>query len=113
MPVLLTTPRSDISPLLVPLFNVKKLLAGDIGATVKLKNTKTNNTLNEKKSSLCIEPIAFPEPKYRIAIKAKNEADDEKLSEVLYRMHEEDPTFTIEYSKESNTHGLYWPNFKI
>lgn len=81
-------------------FNVKKLLAGDIGATVKLKNTKTNNTLNEKKSSLCIEPITFPEPKYRIAIKAKNEADDEKLSEILYRMHEEDPTFTIEYSKE-------------
>ncbi len=79
---------------------VDKLSAGDIGATVKLKNTKTNHTLTASGQSWTFEPIKFPEPKYRTAIKPKSEGDEEKLGEGLQRMHQEDPTIVIEYSKE-------------
>ncbi len=79
---------------------VSELVAGDIGATVKLKETRTNHTLNEKGCNYLYEPISYPNPKYRTAIEALNEADDEKLGEVMQRMHEEDPTLMIEYSKE-------------
>ncbi len=79
---------------------VSKLVAGDIGATVKLKNTKANQTLTVSGKSYVFEPIVYPEPKYRTAIKAKSESDDEKLGEALSRMHDEDPTIVIEYSKE-------------
>lgn len=77
-----------------------ELLAGDIGATVKLKVTKTNHTLNEKDSDFKYPNLQFPEPKHRTAIRVKNEADDEKLGESLQKIHEEDPTVLIEYSKE-------------
>lgn len=79
---------------------VAQLSAGDIGATVKLKNTKTNHTLNIPGQSWTFDPIEFPEPKYRTAIKPKSEGDEEKLGEALQRMHQEDPTIIIEYSKE-------------
>jgi elongation factor G len=79
---------------------VAKMSAGDIGATVKLKNTKTNHTLCAPGKSIEFSPIQFLEPRYRTAIKAKSEGDDEKLGEALNRMHEEDPTLLIEYSKE-------------
>jgi len=79
---------------------VSKITAGDLGATVKLKNTKTNHTLTAGSASFEFEPIAFPEPKYRSAIKPMTEGDEEKLGESLNRMHEEDPTVIIEYSKE-------------
>ncbi|WP_016779079.1 elongation factor G [Anaerophaga thermohalophila] len=79
---------------------VEELQAGDIGATVKLKETKTNHTLNEKGCNYIFEPIKYPDPKYRTAIKPVSESDDERLGEVLQRMHEEDPTIIVEYSKE-------------
>ena len=79
---------------------VDKLVAGDIGATVKLKDTKTNHTLNEKGYDWAYPAMEFPEPKFRTAIKVLNESDDEKLGEILHRMHEEDPTVILEYSKE-------------
>ncbi|HBS85493.1 MAG: elongation factor G [Bacteroidetes bacterium GWF2_38_335] len=79
---------------------VAKLCAGDIGATVKLKNTKTNNTLTVNNASMTFAPIAYPEPKFRTAIRPLSESDDEKLGESLVRMSKEDPTITYEYSKE-------------
>ncbi len=79
---------------------IVELVAGDIGATVKLKETKTNDTLNEKGCSYKFEPIHYPDYKFRTAIRPVNEHDDEKLGEVLQRMHEEDPTLVVEYSKE-------------
>jgi elongation factor G len=79
---------------------VEELVAGDIGVTVKLKNTRTANTLNGKNNDLQFDFIKYPEWKYRRAISAVNQADEEKLSEVLTRMHEEDPTWIIQYSKE-------------
>ena len=79
---------------------VEELVAGDLGATVKLKDTRTGNTLNGKGIEWDFKEIQYPEPKYRRAIKAVTEADEEKLNEVLTRMHEEDPTWIIEQSKE-------------
>jgi elongation factor G len=86
---------------------VEELVAGDIGATVKLKDTRTGNTLNAKGCEFDFKEIKYPEPKYRRAIKAVAEADEEKLSEVLTRMHEEDPTWIIEQSKELKQTILY------
>jgi elongation factor G len=79
---------------------ISELVAGDIGATVKLKETKTNDTLNDKGCNYAFEPIHYPNHKFRTAIKPVSESDDEKLGEVLQRMHEEDPTLVVEYSKE-------------
>lgn len=86
---------------------VSELLAGDIGATVKLKETKTNHTLNDKSLEFTMPLITMPNPKYRKAIKALNEHEEEKLGEVLQRMHEEDPTIYVEYSKELKQAILY------
>lgn len=77
-----------------------EMLAGDIGCTVKLKSVKTNQTLNGGNKEWVFEPIVFPPSKYRTAIKAKVEKDEEKLGEILNRAHAEDPTIKIEYSKE-------------
>ena len=78
---------------------VSTMVAGDLGATVKLKGTKINHTLSTD-TSLKFDPIIFPEPKYRTAIKPLSEGDEEKLGEALQRMNYEDPTIQIEYSKE-------------
>ncbi len=86
---------------------VDEIVAGDIGATVKLKDTRTGNTLNVKGCEYDFKEIKYPEPKYRRAIKAVNESDEEKLSEILTRMHEEDPTWVIEQSKELKQTILY------
>jgi elongation factor G len=79
---------------------VSELLAGDIGATVKLKEVRRGNTLNGKGVDYTFDFIKYPNPKYRRAIKPVNEADAEKLSELLTRMREEDPTWLVEQSKE-------------
>jgi len=86
---------------------VDEIVAGDIGATVKLKDTRTGNTLNVKGCEYDFKEIKYPEPKYRRAIKAKSEADEEKLNEILTRMHEEDPTWIVEQSKELKQTILY------
>ncbi len=79
---------------------VTELNTGDIGAFVKLKNTKTGHTLNVPGNDWKYEGVKFPEPKYRTAIKAQSESEDEKLGEALNKIHLEDPTIIIEYSKE-------------
>ena len=79
---------------------VDKLCAGDIGATVKLKDVRTGNTLDEKGCDIAFDFIRYPEPKYIRAVRPVTESDAEKLSGILTRMHEEDPTWVIEQSKE-------------
>jgi len=79
---------------------VDKLIAGDIGATLKLKDTYTNQTLHAKGFDVTINPIEFPEPRIRTAVVAKSKNDDEKIGEVLHKIHQEDPTLEVEYSKE-------------
>jgi elongation factor G len=79
---------------------VSELVAGDIGATVKLKETHIDHTLNAKGCGFIFDAIHYPEPKFRTAIRAASESDEEKLSEIMQRMHEEDPTLNVELSKE-------------
>ncbi len=79
---------------------VTELRAGDIGCTVKLKDVHTGNTLNGKGVENRFDFIKYPNSKYSRAIRPVNEADMEKMMSALYRMHEEDPTWVIEQSKE-------------
>jgi elongation factor G len=79
---------------------VTELCAGDLGATVKLKETKVNHTLSTKEADYKFVPIVFPHPLITTAVKAVNESDDEKVAEVLHRLRDEDPSFTVYHSKE-------------
>ena len=79
---------------------VSELLAGDIGCTVKLKNTKSGQTLVSGNDGSPFPPFELPNDKYRIAVKPVNEAETEKLGELLNRMHQEDLTINVEFSKE-------------
>lgn len=79
---------------------VPELVAGDIGCTVKLKDTKFNHTLCDKELDLKFAPITFPDPKFRVAVKAVSETDDEKVGEILHKVKDEDPTYIVNYSKE-------------
>ncbi len=79
---------------------IEKLEAGDIGAAVKLKDVRTGNTLNEKGCDYQFDFIKYPAPKFIRAITPVTESDAEKLMSILTRMHEEDPTWVIEQSKE-------------
>lgn len=87
---------------------VEELKAGDIGVTVKLKNSHTNNTLNSKGSDRKIEPMHFPEPRIRTAVNPPSKSDMEKLMKALHQIAEEDPTLVIEQSavlKQTLMHG--------
>lgn len=79
---------------------VTELLAGDIGCTIKLKGTRTNDTLSTPAAPVVIDPIVFPEPRYRAALKTKDQAEEEKLGKILNDAKFEDPTILVGYSKE-------------
>lgn len=79
---------------------VQELVAGDIGATIKLKSTHVNNTLHDKGANLELEPIQFPHPNLTIAISATNKGDEEKLAQALHTLQEEDATVKFEVSPE-------------
>ena len=79
---------------------VDSLKAGDIGATVKFKETKTNDSLHAKEFPVQYQPLVFPDPRIQSAIKAKDKNDEEKLSEALREIHEEDPTMHVRFSRE-------------
>jgi len=78
---------------------VTELVAGDIGATLKLKDTETNDTLSTS-GKVTVKPIRFPEPRITKSIHAADKNEEEKLSEVLKKMHSQDPTIQIQYSNE-------------
>jgi elongation factor G len=80
--------------------NVSELVAGDIGATLKLKNTHVNNTLHERGKNIELEPIVFPSPNMSMAIESTKKGDEEKLSVALHQLREEDPTVIVEFSQE-------------
>lgn len=79
---------------------VTELRAGDLGATVKMKSTRNGNTLNAKECEYRFPEIKYPNSRFRTAVRAVNKSDEEKMAEVLFRMHEEDPSLLVEYSKE-------------
>jgi elongation factor G len=79
---------------------IPQLLAGDLGAVVKLKDSHTNNTLSSKYFTVKIAPIKFPNPIIRGAIKPHAKGDEDKISSGLHTLHEEDPSFTVEFDPE-------------
>lgn len=86
---------------------VDTLEAGDIGATVKLKHTHTNNTLAEKGTDIAVKPISFPAPRMRTAIVLEGKGDEDKLSVALHHLLQEDPTLQLEQSQELRQTILY------
>lgn len=86
---------------------IHELKAGDLGVTVKLKESHTNNTLATKGVESGVEPIHFPEPRVRVAVSPPNKADVEKLAKALHVIHEEDPTMLMEHSTELKQMIMY------
>lgn len=80
--------------------SVQVLHAGDLGCTVKLKNGKSNISLSQPGSGIVNDKIVYPAPKYRCAIKAKVQQEEQKLGDALKKIASQDPTVIVEYSKE-------------
>lgn len=79
---------------------IDKLVAGDIGAVIKLKDVETNTTLHEKGFEVKIIPMEFPQAKVRKALFADNKAAEDKLTEVVKKIISQDPTYDLTFSKE-------------
>jgi len=79
---------------------ITNLVAGDIGAVVKLKDTHTNNTLSSKNLSVIVNPIKFPEAVIRAAIIPKAKGDEDKIASGLHTLHEEYPSFSVHFDPE-------------
>lgn len=77
------------------------LRAGDIAALVGLKFTKTGDTLCDEKNPIVLEKMIFPEPVIQIAIEPKTKADQDKLSDALAKLSDEDPTFKVMVDEET------------
>ncbi len=80
---------------------IEEVRAGDIAAAVGLKHTKTGDTLCSEEDPVLLEKIVFPEPVIQIAIEPKTKADQDKLSESLVKLADEDPTFQIKVDEET------------
>lgn len=80
---------------------ISEVKAGDIAAAVGLKFTRTGDTLCNEDDPVVLEKIVFPEPVIQIAIEPKTKADQDKLSESLVRLSDEDPTFKIKVDDET------------
>jgi elongation factor G len=83
---------------------VETVSAGDIVAVAKLKVTATGDTLSDEKDPIVFPPIAFPKPAISFAVEPKSKADEEKVSQGLSRLMEEDPTLRV--SRDPQTREL-------
>lgn len=81
---------------------VEKLMAGDIGMVVKLKDSHTNDTLADRGVDCRISPILFPTPVLSTSVVPIAQGDEEKISAGLHHLHEEDPSFAIVHDIEFN-----------
>ncbi|HUQ45553.1 MAG TPA: elongation factor G [Gemmatimonadaceae bacterium] len=81
---------------------VSCLHAGDIGCVAKLRNTHTNDTLSTRVHPVRLPEIGFPTPLVHMAIHPVNRTDEEKLQAGLHRLHEEDPSFGLQYNAETH-----------
>ncbi|MCK4891514.1 MAG: elongation factor G, partial [Candidatus Pacebacteria bacterium] len=80
---------------------MEEIFAGDIAATVGLKDTTTGNTLCDEKNIIVLEKITFPEPVISIAVEPKTKADQEKMGMALKKLSDEDPTFRVHTDEET------------
>lgn len=80
---------------------LKEVSAGDIAAVVGLKHTLTGDTLCDDKQTIILEIMEFPEPVMSVAIEPKTKADQEKLSQSLAKLTQEDPSFRVSFNEET------------
>jgi len=81
--------------------DLDEIRAGDIAAIVGLKHTRTGDTLCTEEDAIILEKMIFPEPVIQIAIEPKTKADQDKLSESLAKLSDEDPTFKVKVDDET------------
>jgi elongation factor G len=81
--------------------DIDDVFAGDIVAGIGFKNTTTGDTLSDQGQAIQLESMEFPAPVISVAIEPKTKSDDEKLSESLHRLSEEDPTFLVRTDEET------------
>ena len=80
---------------------LESIQAGNICAAVGLKNTFTGDTICTENSQLILEPPKFPEPVVSVAIEPATRADQDRLSDALRKLSDEDPTFQVKYNDET------------
>jgi elongation factor G len=80
---------------------IEEVLAGDIGAAIGLKDTRTGDTLADEDKPIILEAMKFPNPVIDVAIEPKTKADQDKLAIALQKLQEEDPTFRVRSDAET------------
>ena len=80
---------------------IEEVLAGDIGAAIGLKDTRTGDTLSDEDKPIILEAMKFPNPVIDVAIEPKTKADQDKLAIALQKLQEEDPTFRVRSDAET------------
>ena len=80
---------------------IKEIYAGDICATVGLKYTTTGDTLCDPDKPVILESMTFPEPVISVAVEPKSKSDQEKLSQALQKLAQEDPSFRVKVDDET------------
>ncbi|MCG8685070.1 MAG: GTP-binding protein, partial [Desulfobacterales bacterium] len=80
---------------------IPELVAGDLGAVVKLDSVHTNDTLTASSSKLHFQPLALPAPVHALALSAENQKDEDKMNDYLHKVAEQDLTFTIRFDEET------------
>lgn len=80
---------------------VDEVVAGNIGAAVGLKNTFTGDTICEERAPVVLEPPRFPEPVISVTVEPRSRVDQDRLTDALRKLSEEDPTFRVRYDPET------------
>jgi elongation factor G len=81
--------------------DIDEILAGDIGAVLGLKDSFTGDTLCDASNQVVLENITFPEPVISVAIEPRTAADQDRMSEALHKLSDEDPTFRVRSDEET------------
>ncbi len=81
--------------------DIDEILAGDIGAVLGLKDSFTGDTLCDASNQIVLENITFPEPVISVAIEPRTSADQDRMSEALHKLSDEDPTFRVRVDEET------------
>lgn len=81
--------------------DITEIYAGDIGAVLGLKGSFTGDTLCDSSNHVILEDISFPEPVISVSIEPKTVADQDKMTEALRKLSEEDPTFRVRTEKDT------------
>ncbi|MFA7745234.1 elongation factor G [Salinicoccus roseus] len=80
---------------------ISTVYSGDIAAAIGLKDTGTGDTLCDEKNQVILESMDFPEPVIHLSVEPKSKADQDKMTNALVKLQEEDPTFTAHTDNET------------